>query len=81
MRPMKLMQWIGVAIAALGAALMLNSGPLSQVWMSAHLPSGFPVHLDLAFSDRVRDDHRWWTPGPDHLEGIANLTGCTTHLR
>jgi hypothetical protein len=49
MRPMKLMQWIGVAVAALGAALMLNSGPLSQVWMSAHLPSGFPVHLDWLF--------------------------------
>lgn len=46
MRSMKLMRWIGVAVVAMGAALMLNSGPLSQVWMSAHLPPDFPVHLD-----------------------------------
>jgi hypothetical protein len=49
MRPINLTQWIGVIVAALGAALMLSSGPLSQVWMSAHLPSGFPVHLDWFF--------------------------------
>ncbi len=37
MRPMRLMQW-GGAVAAVGTALMVCSGPLSPVWIGTHLP-------------------------------------------
>jgi hypothetical protein len=38
---------------------------------------GLPRAPGLVFSDWGRDDRRWWTSGPDHLEDIANLTGTT----
>ena len=46
MKPVKRMQWSGVAVAAAGAALMGYSGPLSHAWTSAHLPTGLPVGVD-----------------------------------
>jgi hypothetical protein len=38
--------WIGFVAATAGAVLMVYSGPLPHAWVGAHLPTGFPVHVN-----------------------------------
>ncbi len=46
MKPMRLMQWGGGAIAVVGTVLMVRSGPLSPVWTGTHSSGDSAMHAN-----------------------------------
>lgn len=46
MTSLRFMPLAGIVAAAMGAVLMVYSGPLPDAWVGAHLPTGSPIHVN-----------------------------------